>query len=123
TFGKHLDELQSNLQGTADLVGGMVCDPGMFGINPVCQLMAAGASDWTSKAHHQFGDYAKTIGEFADKVTEAAKRYQSGEDDAVDSIVRFELWATTTRARTSAYTARTSSTATTGPPGRGSSRR
>ncbi|WP_158264180.1 hypothetical protein [Amycolatopsis sp. CA-126428] len=26
-FGKHLDELQKNLQGTADLVGGMTCDP------------------------------------------------------------------------------------------------
>jgi hypothetical protein len=89
TFARHLEDLQNNLQGTADLVGGMTCDPGMFGINPACQLMAAGASTWTDKAHGQFGDYAKTIGEFADKVTEAAKRYQSGEDDAVDSIVRF----------------------------------
>jgi hypothetical protein len=90
TFSKHLDELQSNLQSTADLVGGMTYDPGMFGINPACQLMAAGASTWTDKAHHQFGDYAKTIGEFSDKVAEAAKRYQAGEEDAVDSIVRFE---------------------------------
>ena len=88
-FGKHLDELQKNLQGTAELVGGMTCDPGMFGINPACQLMAAGASTWTDKAHHQFGEYAKTVGELADKVTEAAKRYQSGEEDAVNSIVRF----------------------------------
>jgi hypothetical protein len=89
-FGQHLDELESNLKSTADLVGGMTCDPGMFGINPACQLMAAGASAWTDKAHHQFGEYAKTIGEFADKVAEAAKRYKAGEDDAVDSIVRFE---------------------------------
>ena len=66
----------------------MTCDPGMFGINPACQLMAAGASAWTDKARTKFN--CKTIGEFADKVTEAAKRYQSGEDDAVDSIVRFE---------------------------------
>lgn len=90
TFGRHLDELQNNLRSTADLVGGMVCDPGMFGINPACQLMAAGASAWTDKAHHQFGAYAKTVGELADKVAEAAKRYQAGEADAVDSIVRFE---------------------------------
>nr|WP_086865746.1 hypothetical protein [Amycolatopsis lexingtonensis] len=89
-FGKHLDELQSNLKSTSDLVGGMVCDPGMFGINPACQLMAAGASTWTDKARHQFDAYSKTIGEFADKVTEAAKRYQSGEEDAVNSIVRFD---------------------------------
>ena len=87
-FGRHLDELENNLKGTAGMVGSCVADVGMFGI--VGQLFGAGASKWCAEAQHQLNDYAGTIAGFSDKVDEAAKKYQAGEADAVSSIVRFD---------------------------------
>lgn len=87
-FGKHLDELENNLKGTAGVLGSCVADVGMFGI--VGQLFGAGASKWCGEAQHQLNDYAGTIAGFSDKVAEAAKKYQAGEADALSSIARFD---------------------------------
>jgi hypothetical protein len=88
TFSRHLDELESNLKSTGGLMASMVADVGMFGI--VGQLFAAGASKWCAEAGDQLNTYAGTIGEFAEKVTQAAKAYDSGEADTVDTIVRLD---------------------------------
>ncbi len=88
TFSRHLDELENNLKNTGGLMKSMVADPGMFGI--IGQLFGAGASKWCAEAGDQLNTYAGTIGGFSDKVAEAAKAYESGEADTVETIVRLD---------------------------------
>lgn len=88
-FGKHLDQLESNLKETAGVVGGCVADIGIFGM--VGQLFGAGASKWCADAERQLNTYAGTIAGFSEKLNEAARRYQDGDAEAEDSITRYQL--------------------------------
>lgn len=88
-FGNHLDELEGNIKGTAGMLGGCVMDIGMFGL--IGQLFGAGASKWCAEAEGQLNTYAGTISDFSDKIREAAKKYESGEAAAGDSILRFNV--------------------------------
>jgi hypothetical protein len=84
-FGNHLDELEANLKSTGSMLQGCVTDVGLFGL--VGQLFGAGASLWCDNAQKQFHTYSGTIGDFSDKIREAAKKYDDGETEAGDAIV------------------------------------
>ncbi|MEU6646047.1 hypothetical protein ABZ863_26340 [Saccharomonospora sp. NPDC046836] len=88
-FGKHLDELETNLKATAGLVGGCVGDVGLWGL--VGQLFGTIVIENCQKTERQFNDYGNTIAGFSDKINEAAKRYEASEAEAGDSILRYKV--------------------------------
>ncbi|MBB3051613.1 hypothetical protein FHS23_002642 [Prauserella isguenensis] len=83
-FGKHLDDLADNLRGTAEMIGGCVADPGLFGV--VGQLFGLGATIHCGKAQSQLGSYADSIGTFREKLDKARQTYRQQEDDVAGSI-------------------------------------
>ncbi|WP_414939359.1 type VII secretion target [Amycolatopsis sp. cmx-11-51] len=80
-FAKHLDRLEESLQKSADMVGSCVADPGLFGIFGG-QAYGAGASMHCGKARDQLNEYAENMQKFSDKMHEAAKLYESNEQDS-----------------------------------------
>ncbi|MDT8911945.1 type VII secretion target [Amycolatopsis sp. PS_44_ISF1] len=84
-FATHLDQLEEQLQKSADMVGSCVGDPGIFGI-VAGQLYGAGASMHCGKARDHLHDYSAKVKDFSDKVRDAAKHYQEGDEAAKDAI-------------------------------------
>ncbi|MBB3664740.1 MULTISPECIES: hypothetical protein [Prauserella salsuginis group] len=83
-FGRHLDELADNLRGTAEMIGGCVADPGLFGA--VGQIFGLGATIHCGKARDQFTSYAGSIGTFREKLDKAKQTYRQQEEDVAGSI-------------------------------------
>ncbi|MFC4004773.1 type VII secretion target [Prauserella oleivorans] len=86
-FSKHLDDLGEKLRSSGSVVGHCVLDIGLFGL--VGQAFGAGASIHCDKARDQLESYAGTLGEFADRLRDAARRYEDSDNDAEVSISRF----------------------------------
>ncbi|TLW92058.1 hypothetical protein FFT09_14300 [Saccharomonospora piscinae] len=88
-FGKHLDTLEDNVRSTAELVGGCVADVGLFGL--VGQIFGIGATAHCAKARNQLNTYADDISQCADDIRQAAKAYESGDDEAELNISEYQL--------------------------------
>lgn len=87
-FSKDLDDLSDKLRSSGSVIGSMFQDIGLFGL--VGQTFGTGASLHCDKARDQLSSYAETIAGFADKLREAAKRYEESDNDAEVSISRFQ---------------------------------
>lgn len=83
-FGRHLDDLATDLRGTGEMIGGCVADPGLFGA--VGQIFGLGATIHCGKARDQFNSYADSIGALREKLDKARETYRQQEDDVAGSI-------------------------------------
>lgn len=83
TFSKHLSDMHDDLKSAGDQVGGVVGDPGIFGILGG-QLFGAAASAYCAQARDGFHGYAGTADEFAGRIDDTVKGYDTGEADVHD---------------------------------------
>ncbi|EHR62711.1 type VII secretion target [Saccharomonospora cyanea] len=88
-FADHLDTLRDNIDSTAGVVGGCVGDVGIFGL--VGQLFGAGASAHCDKARDQLNSYSEDISRCAEDLRQAARAYESGDDEAELNISRYQV--------------------------------
>ncbi|KMS85542.1 hypothetical protein ACZ91_41765 [Streptomyces regensis] len=88
-FREHLGELESDLKDTAEMVGGCVGDVGLWGV--IGQAFGTIVIESCQKMQSQFNDYGDTIGRFSEGVKEAADRYEQGDEDAVEALLRFKV--------------------------------
>ncbi|GAA1210996.1 hypothetical protein [Prauserella alba] len=83
-FGRHLDQLADDLRGTAEMIGGCVADPGLFGA--VGQIFGLGATIHCGKARDQFTSYAASVGALREKLDKAKQTYLQQDEDVAGSI-------------------------------------
>jgi hypothetical protein len=84
-FSKHLSEMHDDLKSSGDQVGGVVGDPGIFGILGG-QLCGAAASAYCAQARDGFHGYAGTADEFAGRIDDTVKGYDNTEVDVHDLL-------------------------------------
>ncbi|MEV4604113.1 hypothetical protein AB0K15_42955 [Amycolatopsis sp. NPDC049253] len=89
TFGGKLNELSDNVRGAGDLVGHMVADPGLYGILGG-QIIGMAASIYCSEAEQAFAKYGEALEKHKEKLDQAKKAYEAQENNAANSIPRFQ---------------------------------
>ncbi|MBK1785481.1 hypothetical protein [Prauserella cavernicola] len=89
-FGKKLNQLADNTKSTGDLVGGMVADPGLFGVL-AGQIIGAAASSACDMTGQAFDKYSEAIQKHKDKLDKTLETYQAQEDDVATRLSEYKV--------------------------------